>query len=386
VTVHTSRRPDLTDVLTVVIAGRDRGERECRLSDEVVAALAAAGLFRLGVPAALGGPGHSALEVLDVIETVTAADASAGWCVWNNLLPVLFSQRLPADVRVDVLGDERTVYGVSTRASGELAADGRGGYRLSGRWSLVSGCRSATMFALLGVVTVDGEPLETTPGVRDLRLAFVPASAVEIVDTWSSGGLRGSGSHDVLVDDIAIPDAHACRRTGPAPGWAGSLDGFPTIGFMAAGAATMLGALGAVCVDALVDIAAEHVPTDGRTSPEARPAVVGGLARAAGELGASRLAVRSAVDAISATALDGAVPAELRATLMEAVATARRLCLDAIRSLYELGGTASVYTTRPLERAHRDAHVIAQHVIFDGMWAEQAGRVRLGLAPTNPLF
>ena len=76
------------------------------------------------------------------------------------------------------------------------------------------------------------------------------------------------------------------------------------------------------------------------------------------------------------------MPPPLRAEIHEAVDLARRLGLGAIRSLYELGGTCD----RPLERAHRDAHVMAQHVVFDPMWVEQAGRVHLGLPVTNPLF
>ena len=379
--------PDLAGVLDIVAAGRDVAEQQRRLSADVIATLTDTGLFRLGVPAALGGPGCSALEVLDVIEAITMADASAGWCVWNNLLPTLLSQRLAPDVRAEIVGDAGTVFGNSTRASGRLAVSGEGGFSLSGQWSLVSGCQAATSLALLGLVTRDGVPQEVAPGVRDMRLAYVPAGDVAIVDTWSSGGLRGSGSHDVVVADLFVPAAHTCPVAGPAAGVAGPLDRIPTMALLAAGAATMLLGLGRVCFDTVRSIATEHVPTDGRPQLEARPAVATGLARASANLRASRAAVRSAVGAMEAAAEGGnAVPLLMRAEVMEAVELARRLGLDVVRSLYELGGTASVYTSRPLERAHRDAHVMAQHVMFDSLWAEQAGRVRLGLQPTNLLF
>ena len=54
--------------------------------------------------------------------------------------------------------------------------------------------------------------------------------------------------------------------------------------------------------------------------------------------------------------------------------------------MHELGGTAAIYRGSALERAYRDARVMTQHVSFDPEWAEQAGRVRLGLKPTYPLF
>lgn len=41
---------------------------------------------------------------------------------------------------------------------------------------------------------------------------------------------------------------------------------------------------------------------------------------------------------------------------------------------------------RTIERAHREIHVMAEHIVVDPMWVEQAGRLRLGLGPTSPLF
>jgi hypothetical protein len=54
--------------------------------------------------------------------------------------------------------------------------------------------------------------------------------------------------------------------------------------------------------------------------------------------------------------------------------------------MYEAAGASALYTDCPLERAHRDIHAVMQHVILAPMWLEEAGRVRLGLAPQNPIF
>lgn len=319
------------------------------------------------------------------MEALTAADVCAAWVVWNNLLPALLSQRLIPEARSQLFGDPGTVYGNSTRAQGELAIDG-GGYRLSGRWSLVSGASAATHMMLLGVVTDAGVPREVAPGVVDRRLAFVPATSVDVIHTWFAHGLRGTGSDDVVADDVWVPAAHTCGLVGPAPGASGRLDRMPVMCLMTAGGASMVLAMASACVGEVVSIASSAIPTDGRPPVLARPALAQGVARATADVRAARDAVRSALSALCAAADIGDVPGDARAAVMEAVDLARRLGLGAIRSAYELGGTASVYTSRTLERAHRDAHVMCQHIMFDPMWIEQAGRVRLGLAPTNPLF
>jgi hypothetical protein len=54
--------------------------------------------------------------------------------------------------------------------------------------------------------------------------------------------------------------------------------------------------------------------------------------------------------------------------------------------MYEASGATALYIDCPIERAHRDIHAIMQHIVLQPMWLEEAGRVRLGLKPTHPLF
>ena len=61
-------------------------------------------------------------------------------------------------------------------------------------------------------------------------------------------------------------------------------------------------------------------------------------------------------------------------------------CKNAVTQLYEAGGTTSLYTHAVIERCHRDIHAATQHVVAQPLWLEEAGRVKLGLEPTNPLF
>ncbi|MEM7135106.1 MAG: acyl-CoA dehydrogenase family protein [Myxococcota bacterium] len=75
-----------------------------------------------------------------------------------------------------------------------------GGVKLSGRWSFSSGCDFADWAFLGGFVpTEEGKP-------PDMRTFLVPRSDYEIVDNWHTSGLRGSGSKDVVVDGVFVPD------------------------------------------------------------------------------------------------------------------------------------------------------------------------------------
>src|SRR5215469_2867364 len=95
----------------------------------------------------------------------------------------------------------------STRPSGQAhVVDG--GFRLSGRWSPVSGCELATWMVLWLVVHEDGKPLPMPSGGPEIRFMLMPASQCEIIDTWTVGGLRGS--HDVAAHDVFV--STACAR------------------------------------------------------------------------------------------------------------------------------------------------------------------------------
>jgi alkylation response protein AidB-like acyl-CoA dehydrogenase len=84
----------------------------------------------------------------------------------------------------------------STRPSREAVVID-GGFRVSGRWSLVSGCELADWIPVLGVVIKDGQPRTLAPGVTETRMAYIPKGSYAILDTWYVGGLRGIGSHDI---------------------------------------------------------------------------------------------------------------------------------------------------------------------------------------------
>src|SRR5215468_7515136 len=182
---------------------RHTTEQDRRLAAPIVQAIRESDLCRMlldtGAP-----PLYTPEEWLRVLETLAGAEASVSWLIWNNTLPCFWARFLDDAGRERIFGDARRLFAGSARPTGQ-AVPTAGGFRLSGRWSLVSGCELADYVYLMSLVHEHGVPRMRAPGQPDLRVLFVPKGRYAILDTWHVGGLRGSGSHDVVVDDVFVP-------------------------------------------------------------------------------------------------------------------------------------------------------------------------------------
>src|SRR5947209_6663142 len=196
-----------------ILAERDHIEASRRLPDELARALAHAGFFRIFLPKAYGGLDFTPMEAMEVFEELARADASVAWCVWNGNTHWTAAQLCSETART-IYANPDVVTANSTRASGQ-AQIVAGGYRVNGRWSLVSGCELGTWMVLLSVIHEDGKPRLTRAGAPETRFMLLPSEPCEIIDTWTVGGLRGTGSHDVAVRDVFVPNSYGSGFTDP---------------------------------------------------------------------------------------------------------------------------------------------------------------------------
>src|SRR5260370_4430525 len=179
-----------------------RRRREDRARD-----IGGVGFFRIFLPAGYGGLDLTPMDGSAVFEELAKADASVAWCVWNGNTHWTAAQLSPEAAHA-IHDDPAVITANSTRPSGQAdVVDG--GFRLTGRWSLVSGGELATWMVLWSVVHDDGKPRTAPAGGPEIRFMLLPASQCEIIDTWTVGGLRGTGSHDVTVHDVFVPIAFA---------------------------------------------------------------------------------------------------------------------------------------------------------------------------------
>jgi alkylation response protein AidB-like acyl-CoA dehydrogenase len=368
-----------------ILAARKETEEARRLAPSVVAGLIDTGLCRLAVPASLGGYEAAPVVGLRVYEELAAAEASVAWIAWNNALPCLLSHFLADAVRAELFSDTRRIFANSTRPSGKAVATG-GGFRVSGRWSLVSGCELADWLLLMCVVTEGSEPKVRSSGVPELRMAYVPKGSYNIVDTWHVGGLRGTGSHDVVVADVSVPTAWTHSFADPS-----QLDRplyrMPFAAMMSAGCAAMCLGIARTAIDALLEVGAAKIQVDLGPGLRDRPEVQAKIASAAVAVDAARLFLHDVIGDVWTLCNQKTPVAEMpRARLWEAAVHAARTAKGAVTSMYEAAGTSALYVDCPLERAHRDIHAVTQHVVLLHKWLEDSGRVRFGLKPNDPLF
>jgi alkylation response protein AidB-like acyl-CoA dehydrogenase len=345
-------------------AGSEEGRR---LAAPVVDALRDAGLFRLCVPSALGGLEAHPSELVDCIEAVAHGDGAAGWCLMIGATSGAAAAHLPADGAAEVYRDPAVVTGGVFAPSGTVvAADG--GVRVSGRWSWASGCQHCD-WLMVGCLTDAGH-----------RLALLPTAEVEVVDTWWAMGLRGTGSHDIAVDDRFVPAHRLADLTG-APTAGGPLYAFPVLGLLAVGVSAVGLGIARRALDELTTLAAGKVPTMASRRLAERSAVQGDVARAEALLRGGKAFLHDAIDrAWAAAAGTGEIGSADRAGLRLAATSASRWSAEAVDLVHAAaGGTAVQERASVLGRCFRDAHTVTQQLMVGPPTYDAVGRVLLGL-------
>jgi indole-3-acetate monooxygenase len=353
-------------------------ERERALPQTLLEELRATGLMRAGAPAALGALEASPATTLRGAEAIARGDASAGWCVSIAATSSLLAAYLPAAGAAEIFADPHTV------AAGVWAPRGRaeivdGGMRVSGRWSFCSGI-SHSQWLFAGCVL--GDPSADAAGPV-LRVAALPTAELEILDTWHTSGLRGTGSHDALADDLFVPDHHVLSLLDSEPRVDAPLYRFPIFGFFALSiAAAALGnARGAI--DELGELAAGKTALGSSRRLAERPATQAAVGEAEAALRAARALYYEAIaEAWEAAQQGGPVGESLRLGLRLAATHAVRASAEVARSMYDLGGGSAIYEDSPLQRRFRDAHTATAHFQVNPAIWELTGRVLLGV-PTR---
>ncbi|HEV2336073.1 MAG TPA: acyl-CoA dehydrogenase family protein [Stellaceae bacterium] len=367
-----------------ILAQRDLVEASRRLPEDLARDLASAGLFRIFLPQAYGGLDLTPMEGIAVFEELARADASVAWCVWNGNTHWTAAQLLPETART-IHADPAMITANSTRASGQAHVVA-GGYRVTGRWSMVSGCELAAWMVLWCVVHQEGKPRLTPSGSPENRFMLLPAARCEIIDTWTVGGLRGTGSHDVVVRDVFVPTGYDSNFFDPhvLPGERYRIPAFsrviPGLGAMALGIAR-------TAIETLSEIAGAKTPQRTthmlRDTPDAQARV----SEAEALVRSARLFLYDSLDQLWRRLLaTGEVTMEARAGARLAASHAVANAVKAVDLMYVAGGGSSLYTNCPLERAFRDVHAMTQHIGVHPRVMQTTGRVLFGLEPDTPLL
>lgn len=372
------------ELRSLILEHRHATETNRQVAEPIIDGLTDRKLGRVALPSEYAGLEVPPADALEIFETLAEAEASVAWIVWNSSLPCWFARFLEEDVRREVFGDPDALYASSTRPSGRVSKDGES-YVVNGRWSLVSGCMHASWIPVMCMVEEDGEVQMRAPDVPHMRLVFVPKEAHEILDTWHVGGLRGTGSHDCVLRDLSVPAVRSFAIGDPS-----LMDSpygrMPIACTMSAGCASICLGILRASLQALLDLATEKAPVDGGPGPRDRAPVQSLVARADATLESTRQRLRSTTETLWKSMASNTIQPTDIAAVWGASITASQECRSLVTEIYAAAGTSSLYTDSPIERAHRDIHAVMQHIVLQPFWLEQAGRVRLGLEATHPLF
>jgi alkylation response protein AidB-like acyl-CoA dehydrogenase len=349
-------------------------ERLRQLPEDLLSRLRASGLMLAGAPREAGGLELAPALALGSAEEIARGDASAGWCVSIAVTSSLLAGYMPAESRVERFDDPRTI------AAGVWAPRGKarpvdGGVLVSGRWPFCSGItHSATFFAGC-IVHGSEDPAGAKP--RPSVIA-IPHDDLEILDTWHTLGLRGTGSHDTVADELFVPGARVFSLF-DGPALDRPLYRFPIFGYFALsiGAAALGNARGTI--DDFVALAARKVGQGSSRTLAQRSATHAAVAEAESSLRAARALYYEAIEAAWAAAQRSEpVPVALRNDLRLAATHAVRTSADVVRAMFDLGGGTAIYDDSPLQRRFRDAFTATAHFQVNAASREPQGRVLLG--------
>lgn len=338
-------------------------DRDRRVPDNVIAALADAGLFKLTIPKRYGGHEADVRTIIDVAATLAEGCGSTAWVVTLINTVGIAVGMLSEQAQDEVFGTNPDV-----RVAGVFAPRGEsrretGGFQVTGTWFYGSGSLHSDWVMV-------GFPLVDEAGATvDFGLGLIPRADYRIKDTWHVVGMRGSGSNAIVVDDVFIPD-HRILSVG------GAINGqFPTefdeetlyrSAFHPAFTLVLTGAqlgMGRATLKHVVDVAdnrtiANTIYTKQRDSVAFQLQV----ADAAALIDTAHLHVYRAARDIDQAARRGENPGyQLRARLRSDAARAATCIKDALDLLITAHGAGSFSETSTVQRMWRDSNIALRH-------------------------
>jgi acyl-CoA dehydrogenase len=332
------------------------------------AELKARRVFGAGVPAELGGGGASFPELCDMLRTLAQHCGSTALALSMHTHLVAVNawrwrhEKAPTDGLLRRVAAEQLVL-VSSGGSDWLPGSGAavrtdGGFKISGKKVFSSGSPSGQILSTCAVVD--------DPAAGPTVIHFgVPLSApgLRMEPTWRALGMRGTGSNDLVLEDVFVPDAAVGVRR-PAGKW------HPLFHVIASVAFPLIYSVYVGVAEAARDLAVKEAA---RKKPE--PVLLALVGEMENELYLARLALR---DMIANAAAPAFGPATTNTAMMGRTMAGRHAVRTVEKALEAAGGGA-FYRTLGLERLFRDVQGARFHPLQAGPQGQYAGRMALGL-------
>ncbi|RAI60590.1 acyl-CoA dehydrogenase family protein [Roseicella frigidaeris] len=364
-------------------------DRAKALPPEVLDALQSRDFLRLLLPRAVGGRDLPLPDFAEICEALAIGDASTAWCVCQgNVSAMSAAAYLAPEVVQALFGERRSALAWGARHGQARAVVVEGGYRVTGAWDFASGNRHATLLgAHLPVVFPDGRPRLSPEGRPEDVTVLFPRAAARVASEWNAIGLLGTGSDSYEVQDLFIPEAHACARDR----FEARRDHRPVTAitshlcYATGFSATALGTARSL-LDRTIALARGKTARAGAQPMAENHSVQSEVAQLEASLRGARMYLLGTVREVWAEAVaQGELAMASRIALRLATTTVMRQATDVSIACYRAAGTTAVLEANPFERRFRDAMSISQHLQATPWHLETVGRWLLG-SPERPAF
>jgi len=366
-------------IAPVIEQHRDEGEQIRRLPDATMAAMRDAGLLRLWTPKEYGGDEVDLPVFMAAVEKAAELDSAAGWVMSTAAGGPLLTAFMPAAVAHELFAAGPDVPMPGASAPNGRAVPVEGGYRVTGRWPLASGAHHGDWLGGMALI-FDGEvPRMDAHGVPDFQSVLFRREDCEILDTWDSLGMRGTGSNHYTVNDVFVPVDRTFSVFTAPPQVSGPLYKLGVLPMFAMSVTSVLPGIARAAIDSFVEMAKAKTPTFSQNGLGTRPTIHAEVARVEAIVQSARAYLYEVAEEMMASVKAGE-------QVSEATEVRRRLacsnvgtaCIEAVDRLFALAGATPIYTGHRLERCLRDIHTAGQHLFVSPVWWEKTGQYYFG--------
>ncbi|GAC05713.1 acyl-CoA dehydrogenase family protein [Paraglaciecola chathamensis] len=359
------------NLLADIRARRAEFEEQRYISQDIIEQFKDIGIYRSFVPESFGGGGNTPSEFLKAIEAISAADGSAGWVASFGMNPAYLAA-LPKETLDKVWGESPDIVFAGGVFPPQHAEKVDGGFIVNGRWQWGSGCMGAS---LLGVGIMPGD------GSKIPKMAVLPAKDVTIEHTWNVHGMVGTGSFDLVVDNVFVPEEWTFIRGG-TPSVDSAFFKYPSLSFASQVLAVTALGIAREAIDVVVNSAKGRKSVTGAPNLGERHYAQIDIAKAEAKLRSSRAFFYEATDEVWDAIVRGETPTPQQVSLVRLATTnVARECAEATRIAYQLTGMQGAYLDHPLSRCFRDAHLVTQHAFMGEVTYQNAGAMMFGHQP-----
>ncbi|RLK53980.1 acyl-CoA dehydrogenase family protein [Actinokineospora cianjurensis] len=352
--LSTAAPTGLAEVAELAGAQAARADLERGVSAEVIRALVDVGFARWRVPARWKGDDRSHASLTAAVAALGEQCPSTAWLASVAAYSARYVGCLPEQGQADVWADGPDALAAIVFKPLGSVSPVAGGFRLTGAWTYVSGVEH------FGWALVTGPAPGPGSAGQPVRLFAIPRQDYTFEDTWASLGMRGTGSHTLVLDDVFVPEHRVCLREDAMRGAMVGLPGHTQLSNPAvSGLMFVSPVLGAARAALAITAKFVAIAPTGPRAGAAQPYQVD-FARAAGEIDAAQLLLERA----AAVADGSAVPPQLARRNRRDCAMALELLVAATDRLFRIGGTRVQEDGHPLQRYWRDVRSVASHAVM----------------------